>query len=335
MNTTKIRAQTSALDSLVYRRSLLIERSEPVKTLWKWLPSAVDLRVRVAAWASLVSQILIIGTGGAVRLTGSGLGCPTWPRCTEDSLISTPEMGIHGIIEFGNRLLTFVLVIIAIAMFVSVMRLRKERPELFRLSIVLGLGIPGQAVIGGVTVLTNLNPYVVGFHYLLSIVLVVLAAVLLFRVRNGAKTSSWGVTRGVRALSATLAAVLGISVVIGVITTGSGPHAGDGGAARNGLDSWLLQHFHAWPAYGSLALIVILCALAWWAHVGNQAFRRAISAALVITCVQVGVGLYQARNGLPELAVGIHMVLAAVVVTLVTTAILAQRSSSAEAALER
>ncbi len=129
-----------------------------MKTLWKWLPDAVDRRVRIAAWASLVSQILIIGTGGAVRLTGSGLGCPTWPRCTEDSFVTTAEMGFHGVIEFGNRLLTFLLIIIAIVMFLFVVRMRKERPELFRLSVALGLGIPGQAVIGGVTVLTDLNP---------------------------------------------------------------------------------------------------------------------------------------------------------------------------------
>ena len=158
-----------------------------MKTLWNWLPSAVDTRIRVFAWASLVSQIVIIGTGGAVRLTGSGLGCPTWPRCTEDSFISTPEMGIHGIIEFGNRLLTFVLAIIAIVMFLLLLRLRRERPELFRLSVALGLGIPGQAVIGGITVLTNLNPWVVGLHYVLSLVLVGLAAVLLYRVRTGPK----------------------------------------------------------------------------------------------------------------------------------------------------
>ena len=167
-----------------------------MNSLWNWLPGIIDRRIRVVAWASLVSQIVIIGTGGAVRLTGSGLGCPTWPRCTEDSFISTPEMGIHGIIEFGNRLLTFVLAIIAIAMFVLLLRLRKERPELFRLSILLGLGIPGQAVIGGVTVLTNLNPYVVGLHYVLSLVLVVLASVLLYRVRRGPQAGLLGCACG-------------------------------------------------------------------------------------------------------------------------------------------
>ena len=301
-----------------------------MKTLWNWLPSATDSRVRIAAWASLISQILIIGTGGAVRLTASGLGCPTWPRCTEDSFVTTAEMGFHGIIEFGNRLLTFVLIIIAIVMFAFVLRMRKERPELFRLSLGLGLGIPGQAVIGGVTVLTDLNPYVVGLHYLLSAILVGFAAVLLYRVRSGPRRSGWGVPGAVRALSATLLAVLGLSVVMGILTTGSGPHAGDAGAARNGLDSWLLQHFHAWPSYIVLGLVVTLTALAWFAGVGSQGFRRAITGSLVVTSVQIAVGLYQANYGLPVLAVGIHMVLAAVLVAFVVTALVAQREPLTE-----
>jgi heme a synthase len=296
-----------------------------VKTLWNWLPRVTDRRVRIAAWASLASQILIIGTGGAVRLTGSGLGCPTWPRCTEDSFVSTPEMGLHGIIEFGNRLLTFLLIIIAIVMFAFVLRIRKERPELFRLSLGLGLGIPGQAVIGGVTVLTNLNPYVVGLHYLLSAVLVGFAAVLVYRVRRGPKRSGWGVAPPVRAMSGVLFGVLAISIMMGILTTGSGPHAGDAGAARNGLDSWLLQHFHAWPSYVVLGLMVTLSALAWFAGVGSPGFRRAVTGSLVVTVLQILVGLYQANSGLPVFAVGVHMVLAAVLVAFVTTALLAQR----------
>lgn len=303
-----------------------------MKTLWSWLPEAVDRRVRVAAWASLVSQILIIGTGGAVRLTGSGLGCPTWPRCTDDSFISTPEMGFHGVIEFGNRLLTFLLIIIALVMFAFVVRLRRERPELLRLSVALGLGIPGQAVIGGITVLTNLNPYVVGLHYLLSIVLVGLASVLLYRVRKGPKQSGWGVSISLRMLMGTLIAVLGVSVAMGILTTGSGPHAGDGGVARNGLDSWLLQHFHAWPSYVVLGLVTTLLALSWLASVGSRTFRRSISWAAGVTAVQIGVGLFQARNGLPELAVGVHMVLAAVLVAFVVSSGLALREPPAKQA---
>jgi len=297
-----------------------------VKTLWSWLPDRVDTRVRVAAWASLVSQILIIGTGGAVRLTGSGLGCPTWPRCTEDSFVSTPEMGFHGLIEFGNRLLTFLLIIIAIVMFAFVIRMRKERPELFRLSIVLGLGIPGQAIVGGITVLTNLNPYVVGLHYLLSAVLVGLAAVLVYRVRMGPKTDEWSVPSPVLLLAGALTVSLSISIVMGILTTGSGPHAGDGGAARNGLDSWLLQHFHAWPSYVVLGLSVTLVGLSVLAKVGTPRFARTAVALLATVGAQIAVGLYQARNGLPELFVGIHMVLAAVVVAITVSLLLATRT---------
>ena len=302
-----------------------------MKSLWNWLPDTIDRRVRIAAWATLVSQILIIGTGGAVRLTGSGLGCPTWPRCTEDSFVTTPEMGFHGIIEFGNRLLTFVLILIALAMFVFVLRLRKERPELFTLSLVIGLGIPGQAVLGGITVLTDLNPYVVGLHYLLSAILVGLAAMLLYRVRVAGPGGQWSVPAPMRILSATTLGVLTISVLMGILTTGSGPHAGDGGAARNGLDSWLLQHFHAWPSYVFLGLVVLATGLAWFASVGSPRFRRTTTALLVVTVVQIGIGLYQARNGLPEVFVGIHMVMAAILVAITVSALLAQRAEPSRA----
>jgi cytochrome c oxidase assembly protein subunit 15 len=112
---------------------------------------------------------------------------------------------------------------------------------------------------------------------------------------------------------------------MGILTTGSGPHAGDGGAARNGLDSWLLQHFHAWPSYVFLGLVVLVTGLAWFAGVGSPRFRRTTTALLVVTVVQIGIGLYQARNGLPELFVGIHMVMAAILVAITVSALLAQR----------
>ena len=301
-----------------------------MKSPVNWLPARVDRRVRIAAWASLVSQILIIGTGGAVRLTGSGLGCPTWPRCTEDSFVATAEMGLHGIIEFGNRLLTFLLIIIALVMFTFVIRMRKERPELLRLAVVVGLGIPAQAVLGGITVLTNLNPYVVGLHYLLSAVMVGLASVLLYRVRVGQKTSIWSAPAGVRLASVALFGILSVSIVMGVLTTGSGPHAGDGGAARNGLDSEFLQHLHAWPSYLALALTIALAVLAWSSRVVSSRYRRSITALLVITGVQITVGLYQARNGLPELLVGIHLVLAAVLVAVAVSVLLSLRQDPAK-----
>lgn len=294
--------------------------------LWQWLPvSTTDRRVRVIAWASLVSQTLIVGTGGAVRLTGSGLGCPTWPRCTEDSFIATPEMGIHGLVEFGNRLLTFVLVIIAILAFLFVVRMRRERPELFRLTIALGLGIPAQAVIGGITVLTELNPWIVGFHFVVSAVLVALAVVLVHRVYRGPTTGQLVVPTSVHALGLATAVGAWITVVVGIVVTGSGPHAGDGGAARNGLDSELLQHIHSWPAYITAGLSVLLLIAA--VRVGHAPLRRALVGLLIIEAVQIAVGITQARLGLPEVLVGIHMVLACVLIALVTLTLLSMRGS--------
>lgn len=292
-----------------------------------WLPERVIGRVRFFAWASLVSQILIIGTGGAVRLTGSGLGCPTWPRCTAESFVNTPEMGFHGIIEFGNRLLTFLLIIIAIGMFAMVVRMRHERPELLRLSVALGLGIPAQAVLGGITVLTNLNPYVVGLHYLLSAVLVGLAAWLLYRVRVGPASHIRSASPLLSGLMPVLLGVLGVSIVVGILTTGSGPHAGDGGAARNNLNSELLQHFHSVPSYVffGLTLIATVLAVRGGVSAADARLRRTLIGLSVMTLVQIAVGLYQARNGLPEWAVGIHMVIAAVLVALTVSAIFSTR----------
>ena len=113
---------------------------------------ATSRLVRTLAVATLAANIGIVVTGGAVRLTASGLGCPEWPLCTADSLITTPEMGVHGIIEFGNRMLTFVLTAIAFGMLASVWKGRAARPDLLWLSVAALAGIPAQAIIGGITV---------------------------------------------------------------------------------------------------------------------------------------------------------------------------------------
>lgn len=287
------------------------------------LPRTIDTRVRAAAIASLVTQILIVGTGGAVRLTGSGLGCPTWPRCTEDSFVATPEMGIHGVIEFGNRLLTFVLVIVAILMFLAIVRMRRERRDLFVLSIALGLGIPAQAVIGGISVLTNLDPYVVGLHFVLSVVLVVLATVLVWRVYVGPRGDRLPLPVWFSALVHATSVLVALTIAVGILTTGSGPHAGDGGAARNGLDSEFLQHVHSWPAYATVAatILILIGAL----RLAQPRLVRFAVILLAIEAVQVIVGLAQARLGLPELLVGIHMVLSVCLASAMTAVVLGLR----------
>jgi heme a synthase len=295
----------------------------------QWLPSDVDRRVRVAAWLSLAFQVALIGTGGAVRLTASGLGCPTWPQCTDGSFVNTPEMGIHGIIEFGNRLLTFVLAAVTIAAFLSVFRLRHQRGDLFRLTLLQGLSIPFQAVLGGITVLTGLNPYVVGAHFAVSIVLVAVTSTLVWRVYYGPRSSLILVPAGVLTVARLTAFAVSVTVVMGILTTGSGPHAGDNSnpdrpAPRNGLDPELLQHVHSWPGYVTVALTVTLAILI----VRFRVERRWTLALLAVEAVQVLVGVVQARLGLPEVLVGIHMVLAGALVAAMTAVLLSLRSSS-------
>jgi cytochrome c oxidase assembly protein subunit 15 len=297
-----------------------------------WLPGSVDRRVRVFAWLSLVAQTLLIGTGGAVRLTGSGLGCPTWPRCTDSSFVNTPEMGVHGVIEFGNRLLTFVLVIVAIGMFLSIIRYRAQRRDLFVLALLQGLSIPLQAVIGGITVLTGLNPYIVGTHFVISIVLVALTTVLVYRVYWGPRGSVTIAPRWFTTLAHISTLLVAVTVVLGILTTGSGPHAGDATTPRNGMNSGLLQHLHSWPAYALLTATLVLVVGAFAGGERMIPVRRWALALLTVEAVQVIVGITQARLGLPELLVGIHMVLAALLVSAMTATVLSLRATTSTTA---
>jgi cytochrome c oxidase assembly protein subunit 15 len=305
-------------DTPVPSRSGLWQRAKRIVARFvDWLPASVDRRVIAAAWATLFVQIAIVGTGGLVRLTGSGLGCPTWPRCTDDSLVPTPEMGIHGVIEFGNRTLTFVLVAVAIVTFLFVMRMRGERRDLFWLALSIGLYVPLQAIIGGITVLTNLNPYVVGLHYFASVLLVALAAALVVRVYAVPGPHVLAVPRWYAIATRVTSVFVLVTVVVGILVTGSGPHAGDGGAARNGLLPELMQHVHAWPAYATFALTIVLV-------VGSFRLPSALrlplwtGLLLAVELAQIAVGLWQARTGLPIVLVNIHMVLAVCLVAAMT-----------------
>ena len=273
-----------------------------------WLPDRVDVRLRVIAWVYLAAQILLVGTGGLVRLTSSGLGCPTWPSCTADSLVNTPEMGVHGVIEFGNRLLGVLLGLLAIAAFVAILRIRTERRDLFTLTLLAGLGIPAQAVIGGISVLTQLNPYIVGFHFIVSVVLVGLCTAFVYRVYTPVGPRVAVPPRWFTIVAHLTSVVVAVTILVGILTTGSGPHAGDADAPRNNLNSEFLQHVHSWPAYLTAALTLVLVIAALKLRLGS--LRRWTVALLAVELVQVGVGLWQARTGLPPFLVGIHMVLA-------------------------
>ena len=299
--------------------------------LIRLLPSEVDRRVRTIAWVSFAAQVALIATGGAVRLTASGLGCPEWPLCTEESLVNTPEMGIHGFIEFANRLLTFVLAAITILAFLSVFRFRAQRRDLFWITLLQGLSIPFQAVLGGITVLTGLNPYVVGAHFAVSIVLVSLTTMLIWRVYRGPKGERFIAPRWYLVVAWATAVAVAVTVAFGILTTGSGPHAGDNSnpakpAPRTGFDPEFMQHLHSWPAYVTLAFTIALIVGA----IVLALPRRWVFTLLAVEVVQTLVGLTQARLGLPELLVGIHMVLAAFLVASMTTVLLSLRKPSTE-----
>jgi cytochrome c oxidase assembly protein subunit 15 len=312
----------------VTRVGSTVDRVRPVR--WTALPREVDVRVVILAWASFVIEVVLIGTGGLVRLTASGLGCPTWPECTGGSFVTTPEMGIHGVIEFGNRLLTFVLVVIAIAMFLAVVRMRRNRPGLFWLAFAQGAAIPVQAVIGGLSVLTNLNPYVVGLHFVVSTALVVVTTVLVYRSLNGPGLPARVVPGWYLGVARAAAVAVGVTVLLGILTTGSGPHAGalttvqGTTLVRTGFVPAVMQHLHAIPAYATFLLTLTLVIGATWLHLAG----RWPVLLLVVEFVQIAVGLTQARTGLPVGLVGTHMVLAGLLVGAMTATLLSTRRST-------
>ena len=293
-----------------------------------WLPTRVDGRIRVFAWLSLLTEIAIVGTGGAVRLTASGLGCPTWPRCTADSLVPTAEMGVHGVIEFANRLMTGVVGLIAVATFVLLWRIRRERRDLFVLALLLALGVLAQAVLGGITVLTGLNPFIVGLHFIVSLVMVCVATVLVYRVYAAPGARRRVVPRSVAMLAHLTSLAVAVTIGVGVLTTASGPHSGDIAAARTGFNAELLEHLHAWPGYATLLLTLALLAIAVTRELPVVPW---VTALLAVEAVQIVVGLTQARTGLPPLLVGTHMVLACILAAVMTALILHLKSPAGQA----
>ncbi|PKI93088.1 heme A synthase [Actinomycetales bacterium SN12] len=331
-----------------------------------WLPTTIGRRLRVFAWLSFIAEVLIIGTGGAVRLTGSGLGCSEWPLCTPESLVPILEVqGVHGAIEFGNRVMTGVVGLLALAVLMLTLhvisgrrlvvravwfalggivagiavyvvasaldlpsaalmsavlllavlvgaadslRQTTQRRDLAVLAWVVLVGVMAQAVVGGFAVISSLNPFIVGFHYTVSLLLVCVTA--LFLVRLGAEPGPraaavplwFSITAHVTGLA------LALTIIFGVLTTGSGPHSGDGEILRQGFDASILAHVHSWPGYVLAALVLVLAVSAWALRLPPRRWTLVLILAIL---VQVGVGVLQARTGLPPVLIGIHMVLAA------------------------
>ncbi len=283
-------------------------------------PTRLAQWVRPLGWATLVANSLLVVTGGAVRLTGSGLGCPTWPRCTDRSFTPHGELDLHEAIEFGNRMLTFVLVAIAVATFVAAWQ--TGRRDLRRLSTVLALGIPAQAVIGGITVLTDLNPWVVSFHLLCSMAIIGLAVLFVRRIDQPSPAPEHG---PLVVLAWVTFAAAWVVLYVGTVVTGSGPHAGDAEAPRNGLDPLQTSQLHTDAVFLFVGLTIGLL-VAVHATSATPEARRAVLALLAVEVGQGAIGFVQYATDLPELLVGFHMLGAALISTTVTWTLLSVRT---------
>jgi cytochrome c oxidase assembly protein subunit 15 len=263
------------------------------------------LATRVLAPATgflLFLQAALVVTGGAVRLTGSGLGCPTWPECTPGSYTPVPhqaEEALHVWIEFANRLLTFVLVIAAVVVLAAV--LRTGRKDLRGLALGQFLGIFGQGVLGGITVLTDLHPLPVAGHLILSIILIAGATSL------RAQRFQPKVAETPASLTKKIASVHVITsfavIVLGTLVTGSGPHAGDEKAQRFGFDIQTVAWIHA-----DVVIFLLGTTFAFFVATGTSvSTKRRLKIFTVIALAQGAIGYIQYFTGIPELLVAAQL----------------------------
>jgi cytochrome c oxidase assembly protein subunit 15 len=269
--------------------------------------------VRWTAFAALVMSIVVVVTGGAVRLSGSGLGCPTWPTCTGDHLANTPAMGIHGVIEFGNRLLTDVLCVVVGLAIIAARCGRPWRRSLTRLAWAQFWMIVFDAVWGGIVVLAKLNPFLVAVHFLASLALIAIALVQWQRSLESDEAPVRTVGVPVVQMTRFLVLVTGALCVAGTLVTGSGPHSGDGTVVkRMPLDWEKVTQFHADLAFATVGLAVAMIFVLMAVDAPSTPRLRA-KQFLAVLLSQAVVGYVQYFLHLPELVVGIHLLGAALV----------------------
>ncbi|MGC5629699.1 COX15/CtaA family protein [Georgenia sp. Z1344] len=289
-------------------------------------PSRRDLVSPLTWWvavANLVCQIGIIVTGGLVRVTGSGLGCSTWPMCEPGQFtpVFHEETSYHAFIEFGNRTLTGVLGVVALALVVLVWRTEptRRRPDrLHALALAPLAGVILQAVIGGITVLLDLHPAVVGLHMYVSLGLVAFSTYLLVRLASPDTEPRPLLDARTRTFVVVLVALAAVMTVLGTIVTGAGPHSGDDTHPyRWALDPLAITRAHAWTVYAFTAVLVVVLLLLLRRRRAQPALGRAVTAAWTLVGLTVAgavTGIVQHNMGLPGGLVILHMLIAALVV---------------------
>lgn len=276
--------------------------------------------------AALAAQAFIVLTGAGVRLTGSGLGCSDWPRCTEERLVAPLEF--HALVEFGNRLITFVVLATTIAAIWGARRRAPFRPDLLRWSLLLLAGIVAQVVLGGITVLTHLSPPVVMGHFLLSVGLLWVAVVLHHRAGHGGDPGVDQVDPRVGRLLHGCVGLALLVVVLGTAVTGTGPHGGDEEVERLGFDISEVTRLHAGAVWLFLAALVVTLVLA--RRTGAPArLHRAGQVVLVAVVAQGALGYVQYAAGVPVGLVILHVAGAVIVWTTTVWLLLERRAHPA------
>jgi cytochrome c oxidase assembly protein subunit 15 len=286
------------------------------------LPAAPRSVVRALAIAAVVAQAGIAVTGSVVRVTGSGLGCPEWPECFPGSLVPTPHPEVEPLtqwIEFGNRLLTFAVVLVAGACLLAALATRPRRARLTRLALVQPLGVVAQAVIGGIVVQLGLVWWSVSLHLLVSMVLVWLAVQLVEAASDGAGPPRRLVAGAVCGLVATSTAVLAAVLVAGSFVTAAGPHAGDAATPRLDVSVEAVAQVHAELLVGYLGLLVGL-GFALRAVAAPRRVLRRYGVLVAVVAAQGLLGAVQYALGVPEILVSLH-VLGAALVTVAAAAL--------------
>lgn len=264
-------------------------------------------------WANLIAQVGIVITGGIVRVTGSGLGCPTWPQCVDGSITPTSSQteGVHKFVEFGNRTLTGVLVILALMAIIGMIVWRRrssvKRPWVVALATVPFIGTFAQAILGGVTVLVDLHPMAVASHLLLSMAVIAACVALVQFSGETADPPGTPLTRKATLyVGNALVAITAVVIVMGTVVTGSGPHAGDERTARLDIDPRLVSWLHADVVLLFIGLLIGMLALL-YVDTSTPTARRRAWWVVAFAVVQATVGYVQYFTGLPWVIVTVHL----------------------------
>jgi cytochrome c oxidase assembly protein subunit 15 len=272
---------------------------------------------RAIATAAVITQAGIAVTGSVVRVTGSGLGCPSWPECFPGSLVPVPHdevAALHQWVEFGNRMLIGVVGLVALACLASAWLARPRRPRVIALAATLPAGVVVQAVVGGITVRTGLMWWTVSAHFLLSMVLVWLSVLLVRAIAEGDDPPRPTLPAAARWLRTAAVALLAALLVAGTFVTAAGPHAGDARTPRLDLSVALLARLHANVLFGFVAALVALGVVMRMAQTADSLLWRRYWTLLGVVAAQGTLGFVQYWAGVPEVLVSLHVLGAASVV---------------------